>query len=380
MSWSIRLFNLAGAEVRIHLTFFLLLAWIAAFYYSQGGVDRAIWGVSFISLLFLSVLLHEFGHVYAARMYGIRTKDVTLLPIGGVAALERMPEKPSQEIVVALAGPAVNLVIAIVLWLAGAQFNLGEIASIQDPQAQREQLRELQSSLLTQVAWANVTLLLFNLIPAFPLDGGRVLRALLALRLGYVRATQTAALIGQIFAVGLGFVGLFGNPLLVLVAVFVFLAAASEANFVQTRDVTRGRRAIDAAVTSFQPLGPMASIDDAAALLLQTTQQEFPVLDGAQRFRGVVTRKSIIDGLREKGGAAAALDIMTQDVPTVLSYEPLEAAMLLLNEKRPPCIGVLDPGDGRLVGYINSENLGELMMLEASRNARLPAKRPTRVV
>ncbi|MBC8049331.1 MAG: site-2 protease family protein [Chitinophagales bacterium] len=376
MGWSIKLFNLAGAEVRIHLTFFLLLAWLGIVYYYQGGTAGAISGVSFILLLFLSVLLHEFGHVYAARMYGIKTRDVTLLPIGGVAALERMPEKPSQEIVVALAGPAVNLVIAIVLAIVlQGQFDFSEIARMQDAQSQQAQLREVQSTLLAQVAAANISLLVFNLIPAFPMDGGRVLRALLAMRMDFVRATRIAASIGQVFAVVLGFIGLFGNPLLILVAAFIFLAAAGEASYVQTRDITRNRKAIDAAVTTFQPLGPMASIDDAAALLLQTTQQEFPVLDGASRFRGVVTRKSIIDGLREKGGAAPALEIMTGDIPTVLTYEPLEAAMQRLQETRAPCIGVLDSGDGRLVGYINSENLGELMMVEASRNARLPVKR-----
>ncbi|MDZ4791417.1 MAG: site-2 protease family protein [Hyphomicrobiales bacterium] len=376
MGWSIKLFNLAGAEVRIHLTFFLLLAWLGIVYYYQGGTAGAISGVSFILLLFLSVLLHEFGHVYAARMYGIKTRDVTLLPIGGVAALERMPEKPSQEIVVALAGPAVNLVIAIVLAIVlQGQFDFSEIARMQDAQSQQAQLREVQSTLLAQVAAANISLLVFNLIPAFPMDGGRVLRALLAMRLDFVRATRIAARIGQVFAVALGFIGLFGNPLLILVAAFIFLAAAGEASYVQTRDITRNRRAIDAAVTTFEPLGPMSSIDDAAALLLQTTQQEFPVLDDASRFRGVVTRKSIIDGLREKGGAAPALEIMTGDIPTVFTYEPLEAAMQRLQETRAPCIGVLDSGDGRLVGYINSENLGELMMVEASRNARLPVKR-----
>ncbi len=365
MGWSVRLFNVAGAEVRIHLTFFLLLAWLGIIYYTQGGAEKAFSGVSFILLLFLSVLLHEFGHVFAARMYGIRTRDVTLLPIGGVASLERMPEKPSQEIVVALAGPAVNLVIALALTaVIGVRFDLSEMA----------QIEQAQSSLLVQVASANVSLFVFNLVPAFPMDGGRVLRALLATRLGFTKATRIAALIGQGFAVVLGFIGLFGNPLLILVAAFIFLAAAGEASYAQTRDITKGRKAIDAAVTTFEPLGPMASIDDAAALLLQTTQQEFPVLDGASRFRGVVTRKSIIDGLRAKGGAAPVLEIMTGDIPTVLTYEPLEVAMQRLQETRAPCIGVLDAADGRLVGYINSENLGELMMVQASRDARLPQK------
>src|SRR5688572_11568459 len=220
MGWSIRLFSVAGTAVRIHLTFFLLLAWIAAIHWTRGGPEAAIDGVLFIVLLFLCVVLHEFGHVFAARAYGIRTSDVTLLPIGGVASLERMPEKPSQEIVVALAGPAVNLVIAVLLIVVlEARFDLSQMA----------QLEEAQSTLTGRVAAANVVLLLFNLIPAFPMDGGRVLRALLAVGLGYTRATRVAAGIGQALAILFGFLGLLGNPLLVLIAVFIFLAASGEA-------------------------------------------------------------------------------------------------------------------------------------------------------
>ena len=241
----IRLFSVGGTDVRVHPTFFLLLVWVAAVHWFRGGAPAAVAGVVFIVLLFLCVVLHEFGHVYAARRYGIPTTDVTLLPIGGVASLARMPEKPSQEIVVALAGPAVNVVIAVVLMLVlGARFDLAQMA----------QLQEAQTTLMGQVAAANVALVVFNMIPAFPMDGGRVLRALLATRLGFTRATRLAANIGQVLAVVLGFAGLFGNPLLVLVAVFIFLAAGAEAGFVEARELTRGRLASEAMITSFMPL------------------------------------------------------------------------------------------------------------------------------
>jgi Zn-dependent protease len=181
MGWSFKLFDVAGTAVRIHPTFFLLLAWIAAIYWVQGGPAAAINGVIFITILFVCVVLHEFGHILAARHYGIRTPDVTLLPIGGVASVERMPEKPSQEIVVALAGPAVNLVIAAVLVLVlQARFDLSQLA----------QLEQAQSTLLGRIVAANVALFAFNLIPAFPMDGGRVLRALLVVKLGYTTATR----------------------------------------------------------------------------------------------------------------------------------------------------------------------------------------------
>ncbi len=179
MGWSIKLFTLGGTAVRMHLTFLLLVAWIAAMQWMHGTAQDAVYGVLFILVLFGCVVLHEFGHIWAARRYGIHTPDVTLLPIGGVASMERMPEKPAQEIAVALAGPAVNLAIALVLIaVLGLHFSTSDMT-----------LEGLQSSFWAQVAAANVVLLVFNLVPAFPMDGGRVLRAGLAMWLGFGRAT-----------------------------------------------------------------------------------------------------------------------------------------------------------------------------------------------
>ena len=298
MDWSFKLFDVAGTAVRVHFTFFLLLAWIGAAHWTRGGPGEAIDGIVFILLLFACVVLHEFGHIVAARRYGIRTPDVTLLPIGGVASLERMPEKPSQEIVVALAGPAVNLVIALVLIVVlGARFDLTQMA----------QLEQAQTTLIGRMAAANVALLVFNLIPAFPMDGGRVLRALLATGLGYTRATRVAASIGQGLAVVLAIVGLMGNPLLVLIAVFIFLAASGEAGYVQMRDYTRGYLASHAMITKFQTLGPQSTADDAAQLLLRTTQKEFPVVDGAGTLRGILTHEALIAALaHDRRGDAGA--------------------------------------------------------------------------
>ena len=360
MGWSIKLFDVGGTAVRIHLTFFLLLAWIAAIHWSRGGAPAALDGVLFIIALFACVVLHEFGHIVAARRYGIRTPDVTLLPIGGVASLERMPEKPSQEIVVALAGPAVNLVIALVLmFVIGAHFDLSQMA----------QLEQAQSSLVGRIAAANVMLFAFNLIPAFPMDGGRVLRALLTIGMGYTRATRVAASIGQGLAVLFAFLGLMGNPLLVLIAVFIFLAASGEAGYVQARDYARGYLASHAMITAYQPLGPTATADDAAALLLRTTQQEFPVVDGGGILRGVVTREALIQALQEKGGSAPVLDFMARDVPTVPENACLDNVFQVLQRRGPRMVGVVDRQQ-RLVGYITSENLAELVMIQSSRSAR----------
>jgi Zn-dependent protease/CBS domain-containing protein len=360
MSWSIKLFTLGGTAVRMHLTFLLLLAWIAAVQYMHGTAQDAVYGVLFILVLFACVVLHEFGHIFAARRYGIRTPDVTLLPIGGVASMERMPEKPTQEIVVALAGPAVNAVIALVLIVAlGLRFDPTQMS-----------VETFRASFWAQVAVANVILLIFNLIPAFPMDGGRVLRAVLAIWLGFGPATRIAARIGQALAIVFAFLGLMGNPLLVLIAAFIFLAAAGEAGYVQMRELTRGRLVTDAMITAFEDLGVMSTVDDAATLLLRTTQQEFPVLDGAKRLRGVVTRQAIIDALKaEGGGTTPVLQVMATDVPTVPFSAHLDSALGLLQRARAPMVGVID-AEGRFAGYITAENISELMMIRASREER----------
>ncbi len=359
-SGSLKLFTVAGTTVRVHPTFFLLLAWIAAIHWFHGGPQAAVRGVVFIVILFACVVLHEFGHIFAARRYDIRTPDVTILPIGGVASLERMPEKPAQEIAVALAGPAVNLAIAaLLIALLGADFDMGQLAQLENPRA----------NLVASVAAANVALFLFNLIPAFPMDGGRVLRALIAIPLGYARATQIAAAIGQVLAVGLGFLGLLGNPLLILIAIFIFLAASAEAGYVQARDLARGYLASHAMITTFEHLNPMSTADDAATLLLRTTQQEFPVIDGAQRLRGVLTRQALIEALKDKGGAAPVLDIMSADVPTVAEKASLETVLHTLQQTRAPIVGVTDR-DQRLLGYITSENIGELLMIRKLRETQ----------
>ncbi|HYN00277.1 MAG TPA: site-2 protease family protein, partial [Aestuariivirgaceae bacterium] len=211
MTWSFSLGRIAGTEVRVHFTFLLLVAWYGIAAGLRGGQTAAIGAVVFILAVFACVLAHEFGHVLTARRYGINTRDITLLPIGGVANIERMPDRPGQELVIAIAGPAVNVVIAIVLIvLFGLSFTPERIADIEQGRL----------DFVTRLASVNIALVLFNLLPAFPMDGGRVLRALLAMRLGRLRATRIAAMIGQIVAFGLGFIGLFGSPLLIFIAIF----------------------------------------------------------------------------------------------------------------------------------------------------------------
>ena len=369
MPWSLTVGYVYGTAVRIHVTFLLFLAWIWVAYYQRGGAGAAWEGVAFVALLFLCVLLHEFGHIFAARRYGVKTPEVTLWPFGGIARLERIPEKPSEELVVALAGPAVNVVIAAVLLVfLGGNVGVEHIEAIENPQA----------SLLAKLAAANIFLVVFNLIPAFPMDGGRVLRALLAMKMSHAQATQMAASIGQGLAIGLGVLGIFGNPMLIIIAVFVFLAASGEAGQAQMKQAAQGLLVEDAMITQFETLGPTASVGDAAEALIRTTQKEFPIVDGAEHLRGVLTRDAMIAALQAKGPGASVLEAMQADVPTVGTRTPLDRALALITQRGAPVVGVLD-GAGRLVGLLSPENVGEMMMLRAAQpDARFGpwAKRP----
>jgi Zn-dependent protease len=281
MSWSLPVARIAGIQLRIHVTFLLLIVWVAL-----GSTNAAI----FVLLLFLCVVLHEFGHALAAKGYGINTPDITLLPIGGVARLERILEEPKQELVIAAAGPAVTAIIALCLFVVIAARGQSQIPI------------SLQSGdQLVSVFWVNVYLLLFNLIPAFPMDGGRVLRALLATRLTYARATQIAATVGQAFAFLFGIVGLFGvpgvfsaNPFLIFIAFFVYIGASQEAALAQMRDVSRRFPVSSAMVREFRILPDTATLQEAVDALLATSQHDFPVVDGSGNVAGILTRHDLI--------------------------------------------------------------------------------------
>jgi len=356
MGWSLNIGSVAGTAVRIHVTFLLLLAWIFGVDYIAGGPQAAWNGLVFIVLLFLCVLLHEFGHIFTARAFGIRTPDVILLPIGGVSRLERIPEKPSQEFLVAIAGPAVNVVIGVALVaIGGANLSADHLAALANANA----------SIIDRLAAVNLFLALFNLIPAFPMDGGRVLRALLATRLGYVHATEVAATIGQWVAFALGFFGLFFNPLLIFIAIFVYLAASAEAHIVATRAMSHGVPVTAAMLTQLATLTPDEHVDAAVETLLRTSQSEFPVVDGTGRPLGMLGRNELIRALRERGPDAPVGDVMRTGIPTVGDDRCLDEAFRLLQEKSAPAVGVINAA-GRLVGLVTSETIGEMLMLHHS--------------
>jgi stage IV sporulation protein FB len=353
VSWSLNIGKVAGTVVRLHITFVLFLVWIFASSYVSNGAAEAWSTLLFVVLLFLCVLLHEFGHIFTARAFGVSTPYVTLLPIGGVAQLERIPEDPWEEFVIAIAGPAVNVVIAAVL-IVFANAHLGATAAMG--------VDDMQIPMVDRLATVNLFLALFNLIPAFPMDGGRVLRAALASRMGFVRATERAASIGQITAFVLGFIGLFHNPILVFIAIFVYLAASSEAHSVALRAVSGGVPVRQAMMTNFVTLRPETHIDEAVNVLLQTAQRTFPVVDGNGSFAGVLDRADILRSRKQVGPDARVSDAMVVPALMVDCRATLEQAFRLMQENSATTVGVTD-ATGKLVGLVTSETLAEMLAI-----------------
>lgn len=355
MRSSFKIAEVAGINIYLHWSFLLFIGWI---FLSDLSETHSFWlawqGVAFVLALFFCVVLHELGHALAARRFQIQTRDITLLPIGGVARLEKMPDLPSQELIVALAGPAVNVAIALVLFLLIQVTHAGD--ALFDVQL-------LQGNALVRLFWTNIFLVVFNLIPAFPMDGGRVLRALLAVRQGRPAATRIAAKIGQGIAVIFGILGLFGNPLLIFIAIFVFLGAQAEAQAVQTHAVIGGLKVRDAMLTRFRVLAAADPLRRAVEELLAGSQQDFPVLDGDQVI-GVLRRNDLVKALSQ-GGADAPIGLaMFRDCPSLGIDDPLETAFETLRQSESSTLPVMS--DGRLIGLLTVENIAELVMVNSA--------------
>jgi Zn-dependent protease len=309
-------------------------------------------GIGFILALFGCVVLHEFGHALTAKKYGIKTRDITLLPIGGIARLERMPDDPKQELWVALAGPAVNVVIAAVLFV-GLQIASG-FSSL-------PRLSMSEGSFAERLLIVNLTLVGFNMLPAFPMDGGRVLRALLATRMDYLRATQIAAGIGQGMALLFGFVGLFSNPFLLFIALFVWIGAAQESAILQMKSALGSIPAKRAMLTDFQTLSSRDSLARAIELILAGSQQDFPVVENGHVV-GILTRNDLLIALAKRGQEAPIAEVMRNDFQVVDSVDMLETAFERLQTCNCHTLPVMS--DGELVGLITMENMGEFMMIQ----------------
>lgn len=359
MKWSWKLGRIGGTELRVHATFVILLAWLAvALLRETGTLAGVVGGLLFVLALFCSVVLHELGHVLAARHFGVPTRDITLLPIGGVARMERIPERPRQELLVALAGPAVTLGIVVVLHLTLRTLGLSAVVSTEGS--------AVRGSFLAQLMWVNVTLLVFNLLPAFPMDGGRVLRALLATRMDYLRATEHAARIGRAFALAFGILGLMYDPMLVLIALFVWLGAAAESSALQLRSSLAGAEVSQVMIKDLRTLAPADTLETALQHVLSGFQHDFPVVEG-DRVVGVLTRAALLAGLATHGRDARVADSMERSFGSTDPRESLESAMSRLGASKCQTMPVLS--DGHLRGVLTLDNVGEYVAISAALRA-----------
>lgn len=342
MKWSWKIGQLDGVDLRIHATLLVLLGWVWASYAISGN---SLVGTAFIAALFASVALHEFGHVIAARRLGIRTRDITLLPIGGVARLERIPEEPRHELWVALAGPAVSVAIAAILFAWPVH---------------------PRGALVESLFLANLSLALFNLLPAFPMDGGRILRALLAGRVAYPKVTQLAASTGQGLALALAFVGLLTNPVLVFIGWFVWIGAGEEVAAGQIRSALSGIPARAAMLTDFEELWCGDTLADAVRLALQGSQHDFPVVEQGY-VKGVLTRNDLLAALAAHGQDFPVSAVMRREFMVAESTEMLDLAFQRLRWCNCHTMPVLQ--DGRLTGLITMDQLGEYFLSETTRGS-----------
>lgn len=355
MRWSWKIGRAFGIDVYMHATFLLLVIFVLFIYWmDQHSLLTTLMGLLLVLAVFACIVVHELGHALTARKYGIRTRDIILLPIGGVARLERMPEKPSEELKVAIAGPLVNVAIAGILLAALLAAGISPNWS---------ELRWVGGGFWEKLMVVNVWLIGFNLLPAFPMDGGRVLRALLATRMEYARATQVAARIGQAMALVFGFVGLFSDPFLLFIAIFVWMGADAESSMAHMRGSLGGVPVGQVMLTDFRTLRPDDTLAHAASHVLGGWQQDFPVVFG-DRILGMLAREDLMRTLAEKGPEALVRDGMKREFITADSSDALDRALALLRAGH--CRSLPVEHEGRVVGMLDAENAGRYLMIQSA--------------
>ncbi len=349
MSGALGVAKLFGVPIRLHFTFILLFVFLIVFSVESG--QSGFLTVLYIAALFLSVLLHELGHAVVARRYGIRTIEIVMFPIGGLARLERSP-KAREELAIAIAGPAVNLVIAALLF--GYLMIEGQMVPISNL------LQSTDENLLHRIGAGNLILAVFNLLPAFPMDGGRILRAVIALRRSEDEATMIAARAGRWLAVLMGLYGLLSMQfMLVFIAFFIYLGAAQEGMAASGRSLMEGVQVQEAMVTDFRTLSHGNSIREAADLLLSTSQQDFPVMHGNQVV-GLLGRNALLRAIATEGPESYVASAMERN-PVILEPETDLSQALPLLGKAGSCLLVMK--DNELLGLLTTENLSELLVL-----------------
>jgi Zn-dependent protease/CBS domain-containing protein len=348
---AIYLGQVAGIKIFVHWTFAILIGWIA-FTHLSGGAAGILWSVLFILIIFGCVVLHELGHALAAKRYHIKTKDITLYPIGGIAQLESLPEKPKEELIVALAGPAVNFIIAALL-LPFVNFTILQNA--------KDMANVNAQNFWPLLVTVNVWLAIFNLVPAFPMDGGRVLRALLAFKMSRVAATLVAARIGQAIAFGFIFFGFSINPFLVFIGLFILLGAQTELSYVGAQSLLQGHSIRELTMRNVPLLNGDAPISDAVHELLTTQNKDFLVMDNSLPV-GTLGREEIIRAITEKGQSIKIEEAMNKDILYLPESLSISEAWLKLQQVKKTM--ALVTKENRFVGAVDSETIAEFILIK----------------
>jgi len=358
MRGSFKIAEIAGIRINLHVTFLLAILFLALF---------ATKLFFLIVALFFLVTLHEIAHSLVAKKFGINVKEITLLPIGGVASMTKMPEKPYQEFFISIAGPMTNIALFVIFyfplkWLVGSEAFFGSFKSLfvyGEPVA--------RYAFICRIFWMNLFLAVFNLLPAFPMDGGRILRSLLAGKLGFKRATKIAVNFGHAFALLFAYIGLMhGGIILIAIAVFIYMAASSEEMQVDLRTTLKRFKVKDILSSEFLTLHPEATLSKVLELIFHSKQEDFPVMDeGNEKMIGFVTRNDVISGIHRFGVAGKVSSVMTSQVPAVKESTPLDEVQNVMQSNGLRALPVFK--DRRVIGLVTTEDINRVYNMMAGR-------------
>ena len=349
MRGAIRLFKVADISINIHITFFLLLLLF---------LSLGLKWVFLIIAVFCFVTLHELSHSLVAKRFGVKVKEITLLPIGGVASMTKMPEKPYQEFLISLAGPMMNIAVVVVFFLP-LYFILGPEVLFHPLSVKTLPLT------IAHIYWINLILAVFNLIPAFPMDGGRILRSILAQKMGYQKATKIAVNFGHIFALIFGYIGLVnGHIILILIAVFIYMAASSEGLQVEIREILKKFKIKDIISTQYLTLEKNATLSKVLELIFHSHQEDFPILEDG-KIIGFVTRKDIINGMHQFGVSTEVSKIMRKKFPVLHESDSLDKAQTIMQENNMRALPVVRSQN--LIGIVTIEDISRVYSVMSAR-------------